>query len=260
MKLSAAQLVARVRDRFDLGRQSNRHSDQSIVDKLNDCCREIRREMFDSGSRVGLSIATFDSSLPEDTLGEYPGARVDQFGTADGDFETVFAERIHSVEYINGSSVAIPEVDIAQAQSVYPGDTSTGTPVGWFPIGPVETESGDATVGVVVTPRPVSGVSFRVTFLPEMAPIQLAVDNTAPVEDIPDVGINDLLIPVEWLLCKVGVMIAIRDDDAQLVSLRKSEEQEAKSQALASIRLTSTSDMVRGRRQAPSIREINSRL
>lgn len=242
--ISAAQLVAKVRWRFDLERQTTRHSSADIVDVLNDVARLIRRELFDRGSRRGIVTTVIRSADGDDTIDQYPGQRIDSFGLTG----EPLAERIHCVEFLGPSgAVRLPEIDIGQAQDIYGSSSNTGYPEAWFPVGPVECSDG-VTVGVCVTPRQSCDHRFRVSYLPEMEPITLS---SAGPPVVADHGINDMLIPLEWLLAEMGTRVGIRDDDAQLINLREAARVAARDAALGSLSLTSTSEMERGRASDP---------
>jgi len=248
MKLSAAQVVARIRDRFDLGRQSARHSDASLIDKFNDAARMARRELFARGSQAGIAVVTFDSDDADDVSGEYPGQRIDSFG--DGSAGEKFAEAIRSVECLDSGGYfrILPELTIDQAADNYVSDAATGSPVGFFLAGPVE-ETNGATVAVFVTPRLPSAQDFRIRYLPPFTPIAAG-----------GAGCDDLLIPFEWIMWEVGVAIAIRDDDAQLVSMREARRNEARDRAISAIGLSQSSQVTRSTTGRRNLRGLLSNL
>lgn len=241
MLISCAQLIARVRDRFDLERQSARHPDDSIVRRLNDAARDVRREFFTMGSRAGLASVVFDSSDAPDVVDVYPGQRIDNFADMDG--TPIYAEKIQQVEFLDTRrGRPLPEITLGQASELYLDSTNTGDPVGWFPVGPLPS-TGGATLGICVSPRLDSAKRFRVTYLPPMAPITKEIAGVSPVADV---GIDELLIPLEWLMATMGVYLLVKDDDAQLSAIRQQMVAEAKVRALQDLRFTSTSEMTRG--------------
>jgi hypothetical protein len=232
MKLSAAQVIARIQDRFDLARQTARHTPQALLDKFNDASRDVQRTLFNRGCKKNLKTVTFLSTSATDVAGTYPGQRIDNFS---GGGSPVFAERIRSVDWLSSSGVVrLSEVTWEQASDYYGSDTDKDNPTMWFPIGPIDAAAG-ASVGVCVAPRLLKAESFRITYLPPHTTITIT----------PDVGCDDMMLPLEAVLMRVGVLLAIRDEDTSLTTFRQTLYQQALEDAISDQSMTQSCETMR---------------
>lgn len=234
---SAATILSDIRDRFDLGRQTTRHTDASLISKFNSIAHSCRSQLYAMGCVNGLTtlISASGSAVSDGT--SYNGDRVDTFGV--GGYP-VYAERIHSVEWVptTGSPVTLQEIALWQAPEIAGNASNKSNPQAWYPIGPLSVGTNLYSLGVVVVPSLSTAQNFRITYLPALTPIA-----TSPT----DVGMDTSLLPYEWIMWEIGCAIGVRDDDSQLLSYRDQRRQEEKKAAILTAKTnTGTGDRVRG--------------